>query len=135
MNSAIFGLLIVYTFCTSPVDAFINSNVLRKSFSEDNENSADKLPNINGIIDITTANKEGSLLLDLVRNGALQLQADDINRKEVKDVKRDEVYTHLIQNGGVRTDFTKPSIGFMLKVCTNYFLTDNYFLKNYAVPQ
>ncbi|XP_045212339.2 derriere protein-like [Mercenaria mercenaria] len=119
MNSAIFGLLLVQSFCTSSVAAIEGKNVLPMSISDYTGNSAGKELDGTGIKNFDISRKEGSLLLDLVRNGALQLQAEDIDQREVKDIKRDKVYTHLIQNGGIRTDFTKPSIGFMLQVFEN----------------
>ncbi|KAL4239584.1 hypothetical protein ACF0H5_000395 [Mactra antiquata] len=35
---------------------------------------------------------------------------------DVKDLNRYDIYKHLVQNGGIQTDFTKPSIGFILQV-------------------
>lgn len=116
MYSAIFGLLLVQSFLTASADVSLeDKDNLPMSVSDYSKKSTNIQTDDNAIKSLYAA--EGSLLLDLVRNGALRLQADDIKQSNVVDIKRDEVYAHLLQNGGLRTDFTKPSIGFMLKVC------------------
>lgn len=116
MNSAIFGLLLVQSFLAASVGVSLKeTNTLPMSLSDYSKRSTNIQTEDNAIKRLNAA--DGSLLLDLVRNGALRLQTDDMKQSNVVDIKRDEVYAHLLQNGGLRTDFTKPSIGFMLKVC------------------
>lgn len=121
MNCVIIIILVVQSVCTSPVDGVIDGyNTLSNSFLDYFGNGLNK--RIEGSVNDLrkSGGADGSLLADLVRNGAIQIRADATKRREVVNVRRDDVYTHLIRNGGIRTDFTKPSIGFMLQVCIIY---------------
>lgn len=118
MNCVIIVILVGQSICTSSVDGVGGDyNTLQNSFLDYFGDALNKRLEGSDSEFRKSGSADGSLLADLVRNGAIQIRADASKRREVVDVRRDDVYTHLIQNGGIRTDFTKPSIGFMLQVC------------------